>query len=199
MRNFLITIILLTSFGLHAQKFSSEEWHRGFVVTSNQDTVRGIVNYSMETNVVLVSRNKVVQTFSSQKLFYVEIYDKLVENYRQFYSIPYNVKYDYEVPILFEVLYEGPLSLLAREAIVTQSVNNSSSIYGGSYLQSVIEHTYYFLDKKGNIKMYAGRKADLYVIMANKQSHVKSFIKKNKLDVSDLRDLIRITAFYNSL
>lgn len=195
-RTLAITIILM-SISASAQKFSSEVWHKGFVVTVDQDTVRGDVRYDMETNIVLVSRNGVVQTFTSQKLFYVEIFDSLVETYRQFYSIPYNVKYDYQVPILFEVLYEGPLSLLSRESIVTETVN--SSVYGTSFLQTVVRNTFYFLDKQGTMKVFSGRKQDLLTIMARKQGQVKDFIKKNKLDTDDVRDLIRVTAFYNSL
>ncbi|MEO9477135.1 MAG: hypothetical protein ABJG41_16435 [Cyclobacteriaceae bacterium] len=197
MRRTLAFIIILISFSASGQKFSSEVWHKGFIVTVDQDTVRGDVRYDMETNIVLVSRNGVVQTFTSQKLFYVEIFDSLVETYRQFYSIPYNVKYDYQVPILFEVLYEGPLSLLSRESIVTETVN--SSVYGTSFLQTVVKNTFYFLDKQGNMKLFSGRKQDLQTIMGSKQSQVKNFIKQNKLDADDVRDLIRITAFYNSL
>jgi len=197
MRKILALITILISFTATAQQFSSEVWHKGFIVTVDQDTVRGDVRYDMETNIVLVSRNGVVQTFTSQKLFYVEIFDSLVETYRQFYSIPYNVKYDYQVPILFEVLYEGPLSLLSREAIVSETVN--SSVYGTSYLQTVVRNTFYFLDKQGNMKLFSGRKQDLLTILARKQSQVKNFIKQNKLDTDDVRDLIRITAFYNSL
>ncbi|MFY0598717.1 MAG: hypothetical protein JXR03_03525 [Cyclobacteriaceae bacterium] len=194
----LCLLLLIVSTYVQAQKFSSEEWHKGFIVTTNKDTIRGSVKYSIETNTILVLRNGVIQTFSSQKIFYVEIFDKLVENYRQFYTIPYNIKSDYKSPVLFELLYEGPLSLLAREQIVTETVN-SVDIYGPSYSQTVLKHSYFFLDTKGKIQYYSGRKADLLIIMSKKESQVKSFIKKNKLDTNDLRDIIRITAFYNSL
>ncbi|MEP4533918.1 MAG: hypothetical protein ABJ004_12595 [Cyclobacteriaceae bacterium] len=197
MKRTLAIIIILMSISASGQKFSSEVWHKGFIVTVDQDTVRGNVRYDMETNIVLVSRNGVVQTFTSQKLFYVEIFDSLVETYRQFYSIPYNVKYDYQVPILFEVLYEAPLSLLSRESIVTETVN--SSVYGTSFLQTVVRNTFYFLDKQGTMKVFSGRKQDLLTIMARKQGQIKDFIKQNKLNTDDVRDLIRVTAFYNSL
>lgn len=199
MRSILILTILLLSLATNAQRFSSDEWHKGFLVTTDQDTIRGLVKYNMETNIVLVSRNNVVQSFSSQKIFYVEILDKLVKNYRQFYSISYNVRYDYKVPILFELMYEGPLSLLARESVVTELVNSGMSVYSSTIRQNVLNLTFYFLDKKGNMKIYSGRKQDLYVILAKKELQVRDFIKKNKLDPSELTDLIRITAFYNSL
>lgn len=197
----LIFIFLLAGgfFTSRAQEFSKELWHDGFLVTTDDDTVRGLLKYDMEANVVQLIQNNVVKTFSSHKVFYFEIFDKLVKNYRQFYSIPYSVNYDYEIPIIFEVLYEGPLSLLSREAVVQETVSNSSAYWAGSYVRDVLSHTYYFLDKEGNIKRYTGKKNDLLGIMSRKSGDVKGFIKKNKLKTDELRDLIRITAFYNSI
>ncbi|MFT6867671.1 MAG: hypothetical protein ACJA08_002515 [Cyclobacteriaceae bacterium] len=199
MRNTLFLSLLLFAIVCRAQNFSSEVWHDGYAVTVEQDTIRGFIKYDMVSNIILVSRNNVVQSFSSHKVFYVQIFDKLVENYRQFYSIPYSVNFDYEVPILFEVLYEGPLSLLSREAITTETVNSASGLYGNSFMREVVNYSYYFLDKQGKIDFFSGRKADLLEIMAKKQSQITNFIKKNKMDTGNIRDLIRITAFYNSL
>lgn len=196
----LICVFLVGSmFAAKGQQFSKEAWHDGFLVTTDDDTVRGLLKYDMEANLVQLIQNNVVKTYSSHKLFYFEIFDKVVKNYRQFYSIPYNVNYDYQIPIIFEVLYEGPLSLLAREAIVQETVSNNATYWAGSYVRDKLAHTYYFLNKEGDIKLYSGKKSDLLEIMAKKSGDVKSFIKKNKLKPDQLRDLIRITAFYNSI
>lgn len=184
---------------LQAQDFSNEIWHDGYLVSTDGDTVRGLVKYDMETNIIQVIDRNVVKTFSSHKVFYFEIFDKLVENYRQFYSIPYSVNYNYEIPIVFEVLYEGPLSLLAREAIIQESVSNSSAYWGGSYSREKLSYSFYFLNKEGDIKYYTGKRNDLLDIMGRKSGDVKNFIKKNKLKTDEVRDLIRITAFYNSI
>ncbi|WP_421869169.1 hypothetical protein [Marinoscillum sp.] len=195
---FLIFLWLFTFKGV-CQEFSSEVWHDGFLVTSDQDTLQGLLKYDMESNIVQVIQNQIVKTYSSHKVFYFEIYDKIVSSYRQFYSIPYNVNYNYKIPILFEVLYEGPLSLLSREAVVQETVSNSSAYWGGSFVRDVVNYTFYFLDKQGNIDSYTGKKADLLAIMTKHERDVKDYIKKNKLKTDEIRDLIRITAFYNSL
>lgn len=190
-------VLLLSS--ASAQEFSSELWHDGYLVSTDQDSIYGSIKYDMETNIVQVQQGNVVKTFSSHKLFYFEIYDKLLENYRQFYSIPYNVNYNYKIPILFEVLYEGPLSLLAREEIVQETVSNSSAYWGSTYIRDVVSYTFYFLDKEGNIDVFTGKRNDLLQIMRKHQHDVKSFVKKNRLKTDEVPDLIRITAFYNSL
>lgn len=199
MRIAFVLLFFMYSLAGSAQRFSSEMWHDGLVVTSDRDTIQGSVKYDMVSNTVLISRNNVVQTYNSYKLFYVEIYDQLLSNYRQFYTVPFAYKSDYEIPTLFELLYEGPLSLLAREAIVTQTSSANTAFYGAPIVQNVLQRSYYFLDTKGKMDFYTGRKADLFVIMSKHGSDVKKFIKSNKLRVDDPRDLIRIAAFYNSL
>ncbi len=196
---FSLIFLCICSLTVVSQEFSSEIWHDGFMVTSDQDTLEGLVKYDMQANVVQVIQNQVVKTYSSHKVFYFEIYDKVVNSYRQFYSIPYNVNYNYKIPILFEVLYEGPLSLLSREAVVQETVSNSSAYWGGSFVRDVVSYTFYFLDKEGKIDSYTGKKADLLTIMAKHSRKVKDYIKQNKLDTDEVRDLIRVTAFYNSL
>lgn len=200
MRKIAILILLIVGFSGTAQRFSNEIFHEGFLVTSQKDTVKGQLRYDMEANVLtLIYRGKTM-TLSSQKVFYFEIFDKLLNNYRQFYSIPFKVNYDYKIPVFFELVYEGKISLLRREALVAQTVNNNSAYWGGgSTSQVVIQYTYYFLDKKGKITHFSGKKKDLLTFMARKQTAVKQFIKENKLKMDEMADLIRITAFYNSI
>lgn len=198
-KSLFIAVIILSTTGLSAQQFSSEFWHDGFVVTAKGDTLRGQVKYDMETNVVLL-QNAQFKTLSSFQVFYFNIYDKLVENYRQFYSIPYRLKYDHETPVFFELLFEGPLSLLAREAIVQETVPLGNSVTrGSSVIRNKIALEFYFVDKDGDLAAYSGKKSDLYNIMARKERKVKEFIKSNSLKTDNARDLVRITAFYNSI
>ncbi|MBV6646709.1 MAG: hypothetical protein KI790_14730 [Cyclobacteriaceae bacterium] len=199
MKHYLLVFFVLSTIGLQAQ-FSSDFWHDGLLVTSEKDTLRGQVKYNMETNVVQVLQNKKLSTYSSFKIFYFEFYDKVINNYRQFYTLPYNLKSDYKTPVIFELLYEGPLSLLSRESIVQETVSTNSPYWnGGNLTQTTLDYAYFFLDKKGNMEYFNGRKAVLLSILSDKDRQVRDFIKKNRLRVDNTRDLVRITAFYNSI
>jgi hypothetical protein len=199
-KNTLIILLVCLSFTSTAQKFSSQVFHQGFLVTSERDTIRGKLKYDMETNIVSMVLGNKIKTFSSHKIYYFEINDEILNTYRQFYSIPHKVNFDYKIPILFELLYEGPLSLLTREAIVQQSQVSNSPYWGGAnYPRTVVDYQFYFLNTKGEITYYTGRKKDLLLIMRRKQTHVKKYMKDNRLDSDDVRDLIRITSFYNSI
>lgn len=183
-----------------AQQFSSEVFHEGFMVTTEKDTIRGELKYDLETNVLTVVYLGKTKSFSSHNVFYFEIFDQIQNNYRQFYSIPHRVNIDYKIPVFFELVYEGKLSLMARERIVNQAVSSSSAYWGGgASTRLVIQYSYYFMDDKGKITYFSGRKKDLLFFMNRKQSDVKAFIKKNKLNTDKMADLVRITAFYNSI
>ncbi len=183
-----------------AQEFSALRWHEGLLVTADQDTLRGKLKYDLQANTVQISTNTQIKALSSFKVFYFEIYDDVYENYRQFYSIPYQARTGYNAPVLFELLYEGGLSLLAREKIVLSNNSSGNPFWSSAqYPQHKLDYDFFFLDKKGNITYFSGSKNDLYRIMSRKQSDVKNFIKKNRLRTDEMQDLIRITSFYNSI
>jgi hypothetical protein len=196
----LITLLILTGQLLLAQSFPSQMWHEGWMVTSGQDTLKGNIKYDMTVDAVQIQVDEVMKTYSSRKMLFFEIFDEAVDNYRQFYSLAYAINYDYKVPILFEVLYEGPLTLLVREAIVEETIPQMQTYSMGGYNTRLrLAYTYYFLDRKGQITLYNGKKVELTALMGNKMGSVKEFIKDNKLKTDRMRDLVRITAFYNSL
>lgn len=196
-------ICLLVSIGTCslAQDFSSRMFHKGWLVTEDQDTVRGDVKYDLENNAVqvMVSKRK-VNTYSSKKILYFEIFDNILKTYRQFYAIPYQIESNYKVPILFEVLYEGKISLLVREKIIITTDPYSQSYFNRTGVtREQLSYVYYFVDTEGEMEMYTGKKNHLFEILNKNSNQMKEYIKSNKLKTDQMRDLVRITAFYNSL
>lgn len=200
MRRVFSFFLLFVAFGISAQTFSSEVFHEGFMVTTDRDTIKGDLKYDLDANILTVINQGRTKSFSSHKVFYFEIFDQILNNYRQFYSIPYTVNIGYKIPVFFELVYEGKLSLMAREHIVSQTVNSSSAYWGGgNTTRLVIKYSYYFMDSDGNITFFNGKKKELLLLMRKKQADIKKFIKENKLDTDEMADLVRITAFYNSI
>ncbi len=62
-----------------------------------------------------------------------------------------------------------------------------------------LSFTYYFVDTQGNMEMYNGKKNHLFEILEENSDQVKVYVKDNKLKTDEMRDIVRITAFYNSL
>ena len=182
-----------------AQDFPSEIWHEGKAVLISGDTLKGSVKYSIENDLIQMDINNTVQTFSSRKIAYFEIFDVTVDNFRHFYSLPYSIRPNYKIPILFEVLYEGPMALLARESIVLETVPQFNYSYRSNYTRRKLTYEYFFLEQGSEIVRYGGKKNDLTYIMRKQSSQIKKFIKKNKLHHDRRNDLIKITTYYNNL
>ena len=193
-----MVVISCLSLPIWAQDFPSEIWHEGKAVLASGDTLRGSIKYSIENDLIQVDINNTVQTYSSRKIAYFEIFDVTVDNFRHFYALPYNISGNYKIPILFEVLYEGPMTLLARELIVLETVPQINYSYR-SYTRRKLTFEYYFLEQGSEIVRYNGKKNDLIYIMRKQTAHIKKFIKKNKLHYDRRNDLIKITTYYNNL
>lgn len=199
-----VTILLLTFYAASGQEFSSRLWHEGWLVTMSGDTLKGEIKYDMPTNavqlLVTVKNQRKILTYSSKKVMYFRIFDKLLKDYRQFYSIPYKIRSDYKAPVIFDVLYEGPMTLLTRERIVVENDPYQSFTYGAGVASiERLVFTYYFVDKSGKIVLYEGGKGEIFEIFSKHEDKVREYIRENRLQVDEMRDLVRITAFYNSL
>jgi len=200
MKTYLTLLLFFCLLNFSNAQFSYQEWHNGIIITTNNDTIQGEIQYNFETNTITLSKDENVRAFSSYKVIYFEIFDKILQSYRQFYTIPYKLKTDYETPVIFELLYEGPLSLLARERVVQETASfGNYGVQGPRVVQNVVNYQYFFLHRDGSIEIYLETKTDLYRIMSDKKSDIKVYIKENKLKHDMLRDLIRITSFYNSI
>ncbi len=210
MRKLIFFLLMLPAASyVHAQEFPSEVWHKGKVVLLSEDTISGLLKYDFQNDLVQLNVQDVLQTYGARKLLYFQIYDETIKTFRNFYALPYNVQANYEIPILFEALFEGKLSLLCREEIVTESSPNYNTYpysyysYPGmqNYSQSRarLKYTYYFLDERGEITMYNLKKSELATFFPKYQTEMKQYIKKNNLQHDSIRDLVRLTAYYNAL
>ncbi|MGK7397001.1 MAG: hypothetical protein ACNS62_20665 [Candidatus Cyclobacteriaceae bacterium M3_2C_046] len=202
MRKILVIVLVMVAHLTIGQTFPSDVWHEGKLVLLEGDTLVGKIKYDIDNDLVQLNIGNTLQTYSSRKILYFEIFDETVDNYRYFYALPYQIQPNYKVPIIFEVLYEGALTLLARETIVTENVPQYSYYHYRPQFYNTrarLDYNYYFLDKKGEIVKYTMKRRDLLDIMKNKSSQVKQYIKKNNLKYDKRSDLFRIVAYYNAL
>ena len=199
-RIFISVAIIATSLSqAFAQKWPSDLWHDGkIVLLEGADTLAGKVKYDLQQDLLqYTASNQTIEAFSAKKVLFFEIYDITVHKYRSFYSLPFTTQSGYRAPIFFELLEEGKLTLLAREAIVYKSY--SSIYYYGSYSRAVLVYRYFFLDENGSIVEFTGNKKDLLELMGKKADAVEDYIKENRLKVDEKYDFAQIVKYYNSL
>lgn len=195
-----ILLFLLISAGVSsAQQFPFEFWHEGKIVLESSDTLKGLVKYDLQNDLLQLKRANQLESYSARKVLFFEIFDQSAKRYRAFYSLPYSQNNTYNTPTFFELLAEGKLTVLTREKLEYRTVS-SSFYYYGTYTRLVLVHTYFLLKPNGKIEEIPNPKRnDWLALMENKTDEVKSFAKENRLDFDDKYELIRIVEYYNSL
>ena len=192
-----------------AQQFPSDLWHPGLVVTNQGDSIKGNLKYDFENQSIQLDDGETLKAFNVNNLFFFEIYDETIRDHRQFYSLMYEVGYEYSIPVLFEMVINGKLSLLLRERIVSESTQSSFPSYyaysmmprfsNNSGYVNKIKYDYFFLDNDGNILKFKGKKKELYNLMNDQYEKVKSYISNNKINLKRMSDLARVVSFYNQI
>lgn len=198
MRRVLFFIILFSPLVSSAQVWPFEFWHEGKIVLESGDTLNGKVKYDLHQDLIqfMYSEDK-VEAFSARKVIFFEIFDETVHRYRDFYALPYNATAGYKTPVFFELLAQGKMTLLSREAVENKTY--SSAFYMGSYTRQVLVNYYFFLMENGDIEEFRGSKNDLLNLMGKKSDLVQQYIKENRLKFDEKYDLVKIVAYYNSL
>lgn len=200
LKNVILTgFLVAAALTVTAQRYwPSELWHDGKIVLLEGDTLKGLVKYDFQQNLVqYVVNNKQAEIFSARKVLFFEIFDETVHKYRKFFVLPYTNSSNYKAPIFFELLEEGKITLMSREFLEYKTYNNS--FYGGSYSRLVQTYYYYLMREDGSIEDFRGNRNDLIALMGNKKTAVEKYIKANRLDFEDKYDLAKIVAYYNSL
>jgi hypothetical protein len=193
----LLLNLLFVAVAANAQEqWAFEFWHDGKIVLTEGDTLRGMVKYDMQQDLVQYSvRDSKPEVYTARKIMFFEIFDETTHRYRRFFSLPYAINPGYKSMIFFELLEEGKMTLLAREYL---EYKNQNSMYI-TYARLVLSYKYFFLNENGEIEEFKGSKSDLLDLMGKKADEVDKFIRKNKLRFEYREDLIRIIDFYNSL
>ncbi len=194
-----LTIICLSiAIQATAQDWAFELWHEGKIVLESGDTLRGQVKYDLQQDLIQYKKGQsIAQAFTARKVLYFEIFDSSIRKYRQFFSLPYATNTDYKAPVFFELLAEGDLTLLCREALEYRTY--SSPYMVGSYTRLVLVNSYFLLKENGSIEPLEIKRAELLNLMEKKSDKVENYMKDNRLKVDDKYDLVQIVKFYNNL
>ncbi len=201
--HFLIISFFLLSSSVFAQDLPNEMWHPGMIVLENEDTLRGSIQYDFKTNLVQLSIDNKLKTFSSQNILFLSFHCQYFKRYRYIYSIPYRLKGSMNVPVFFEILAEGRLTLMTREYVVIESMNRfGSPMYRpmhSNFSREILSYDYYFLTDNGDITLYSEKKRDLLDYFGKYEDEMSRFIRKGKLKADRQQDLVRIVNYYNEI
>lgn len=198
MRSWILSGLLIWVMqGLQAQEWPFEFWHDGKIILESGDTLKGLVKYDLQQDVVQYDNQKgSVEAYTPRKVLLFEIFDKTSSRYRHFYSLPFALTGNYRTPVFFELLAEGKMTLLSRESLEYRTF--SSPYYYGSYTRLILVYKFYLMEEDGNIKEFVGKKNDLLSMMGRQSKEVDDYIRQNKLKLEQPEDFARIVVYYNT-
>lgn len=196
-RLFFTSLLLIVCWSANAQ-WAFELWHEGMVVLESGDTLRGQIKYDLQQDIIqFTDKRGTIEALSARKVLICEIFDKTINQYRQFYSLPYNATSGYRTPVFFELVAEGKLTVLCRERLENQTT--SSPYYYGSFSRTVLVNKYFLLKENGDIVDFSTRRNDFLQLVGKHADIMNGFMKDNKLQLDDKKELARIINYYNSL
>lgn len=198
MRFLVLLTLVLCGIRVEAQRYSFEYWHDGKAVLETGDTIKSKIKYDLSKDLIQVSVNRKIQTYSARKILFFEIFDTTEKRYRQFYSLPFTTSTEYKSPIFFELLVEGKMTVLCRETLEYRTVPNSFNTFGNTQRLVLVNH-YFLLQEDGEVVDVKDTKSIWLDLMGNKVEEVHKYAKENKLDFEKKYELARIVGYYNSL
>lgn len=191
----LVLFLLASPLFSRAQVWPFELWHEGKIVLTSGDTLKGMVKYDLQQDLVqYIVNNSEAEVFTARKVIFFEIFDTSVRQYRRFFALPYASSPGYETPVFFELLEDGKMTLLAREFVEYRS---TGSMYVRGLL--VLSHKFFLMPDDGKIIAFTGKKNQLLNMMGKQGDQVDKFMKTNRLRVEYKEDFTRIVDYYNSL
>ena len=101
MRVIFLSLWVLIASTASAQQFAFELWHTGKVVLDTGDTLRGLLKYDLDKDILQVQANNKLESYTARKVLLFEIFDETVRRYRNFYSFPYALAGQYKAPVFF--------------------------------------------------------------------------------------------------
>jgi len=190
-------LMLLSHSKLYGQQFPFEFWHEGRAVLESGDTLRGKIKYDPQNDLIQIERNGKYESLTSRKVIFYEIFDLQQNNYRQFVALPYSPSGGYKTPSFFEVLSEGKITLMSKEALEYRNTN--AGFYYGSVSRLVLVHKYFLLKEDGNIERVTASKNDFLAMMGSRSDEVRRYMKANRLGLERKEEIGRVIGYYNSL
>lgn len=198
-----ILLLSLSSAYYTANGQSGNRWVKGEVDLISGKTIRGNIQFDLETNEILViTNNQKAKLFTSVNVESFQVIDDDAEISRYFFSLPYRVEKHFEKNIFFELLNEGHITLLSRSVWSEIPVyhQEANGMVTNTYSRSIVIEQFYFILENGEIITAEPTIEDLLangVFPSKAETDITTFTKSQKLKIYKREDMIALIQFYN--
>tara|TARA_R110001592_G_scaffold60339_2_gene183398 strand:+ start:740 stop:1339 length:600 start_codon:yes stop_codon:yes gene_type:complete len=189
-----------------AQTFPSELWHDGQVTLTDGNVKHGNVKYDLERQTVQLKIGQRNEAYDASQVTSFTFLQESLNLRRTFYSLPYAIQNNYRRPVFFEVVVTGKMTLLVREYIVVRNNNTPSTLNSRYRYQdysdfnrnsTYLSYKMFFAKADGSIRESSGKKNDVLYQFGEARSELKKYVKKEKLKLDRLEDVVKLVQHYN--
>ncbi len=183
------------SFPFHS---STALWCPGKVVLEDEQVVSGEINYDLKFNAVQVRQGKTVRTYTAEQIAQFDLYDQVKHRDRRYVAIDHPMKEGYRRKTFFEVLSNGPLTMLRKTKYVRRPRVTEDFRAPHIYLNAVCRHDY-FLFNEGQIVEVDDFEEQVLPLMSRHEEPIDDYIKAGKLKLRKIHEQMRLVYLYNQL
>lgn len=181
----------------NGQSLPPDYWHPGTVVFINGDSVKGKVKYNFDQNIVQLSYQDRIYSYTPQKVDHFYFYDITNDSLkRNIKTFDYNKTENYIIPIFFEILVDKKRPLLRRESVVVRT-NAGVMMQGFTNTYRVLDYEYYYRTND-KISDVPGRRRKLAKSFGSEWRAILDYMKDNNLRATNQRHLIKLYNYFNN-
>lgn len=203
---YFILCFIACHYTLLAQDFEAGVWYEGEVMLNSKAQEKGLIKFDFEDNSIQVKNRNKIQTLFANQFISFSVYESLSDIRRVFFVIPYAENNGYKRPQIFELLFNGKISLVARSTPLysptTYPINKRLEIYkdfDASTITQYVSYELFLVDDDGNVqRLKRNKKAVINAFPDNKDSLAR-FIKEKKVVVSRPLEMLELVSYYNEL
>jgi hypothetical protein len=198
----LIAFLVLIQINLLAQPkylFSKDYWHYGEVQMASGKKMPGYIKYQLDDNVIsFKNQAQGISTIASSKIKNFTIFDTLTKVNRRFCVLPVNQREFGTKSALFEVIYEGTISLVSREKIIDKPYRSTTQPKTVNQTYRGLEDDFYLVNERGKLKKFTNEQT-LALVVKDDLKAIKDFIKSNQLNLQNRKDFATLISHYDQI
>jgi hypothetical protein len=178
-------ILLFLATGLHAESY---QWYRGSVVLANEKIIEGEITFRPDDNVVLLKKgvdDQAMMVIPAFRVVSFSFYDDEIKTERRFVTFLNHVG-PAKLYEFYEVIEEGIIGVLRKQQNLWYSFRTQTT-----------EFDYFVLIDEKIIPMKTFRWR-IYPALRKSSSEVRDFVKRNRINIFNMPDVIRFCNYYNA-
>ena len=187
-----------------SQKFENYlelEWLQGSIeLFINKKFEPLNMRYDLENNIFEIKWNQQVKLLEGYKVKKFRWYKPNPGRQIQFVNCV-TFQSDKWLTGFFEVLEDGPLTLLVKTELVKPpeyQTGSEYSIYYDKKSKKMERKEYLYIAQRSEVYLSPKKKKDWMIYLQDKSEPIKYFMKENKLGFSKMEDIKKVIHFYNS-